>query len=214
MKQERGKFCFFFFCLFFLPSGQHLERLCHSKGHKCRNQGQISNCVVLRLHHLCCIGRCDCTCYVCCRSSCCHHLSLRFVAAALKSELFPNPQNPLLPGNLPAMKTPAYIGPIHTETMSVSSVCVRLADTLPWRIVDCRLNVRATTRARMDRSLEFCSDGEREKKITALRRRFPTSSGFLSHKDLSKRNCCVKWKFLKVKRLLRKRENCCVKEIL
>jgi hypothetical protein len=45
----------------------------------------------------------------------------------------------------------------------------------------------------------------REKKITALRARFLTSSGFLSHKDLSKRNRCVKWKFLKVKRLLRKR---------
>ncbi len=48
----------------------------------------------------------------------------------------------------------------HTETISVSSVCVRRSATLPWRIVDYRLNVRAT-RAGMDRSLEFCSDGER-----------------------------------------------------
>jgi hypothetical protein len=46
----------------------------------------------------------------------------------------------------------------------------------------------------------------REEDHTALRARFLTSSGFLSHKDLSKRNCCVKWKFLKVKRLLRKRD--------
>jgi hypothetical protein len=64
----------------------------------------------------------------------------------------------------------------HTETMSVSSVCARLSAALPWRIVDYRLNVRAT-RARMDRSLEFCSDGERRSLWVACAR-FPTGFRF------------------------------------
>lgn len=146
---RKGQILFLFF-FFFLPSGQHLERLCHSKGHKGCNQREISNCLVLQLHHLCCIGRCDCTCYVCCRSSCCHHLSLRLLLL-LSNLNYSQTLKPTSPWKLAGDEN-SSIHRSHTETLPVSSVCVRLSATLPWRIVGYRLNVRAT-RARMDRSL-------------------------------------------------------------
>jgi hypothetical protein len=90
--------------------------------------------------------------------------------------------------------------------MSVSSVCVRLADTLPWRIEDLQIECAGNNASEDGSELGILQRWRaREEDHTALRARFLTSSGFLSHKDLSKRNCCVKWKFLKVKRLLRKR---------
>jgi hypothetical protein len=105
-----------------------------------------------------------------------------------KSEWFPNPKTHF------SLETGGRWKLQHTEVPYRNYICVFcLCASLSYIAMEnCRLQIECPGNASGDGSELGILQRWREK-ITALRARFPTGSGFLSHKDLSKRNCCVKW---------------------
>lgn len=149
MKQERGKFFFCFF-FFFYQVVNTLSDCATAKATKAATRGRLvtaSYCnftifaalaaVTARAMSAAEAPVATISRYVCC---CCSQIWI-----------IPKPSKSTSPWKLAGDEN-SSIHRSHTETLPVSSVCVRLSATLPWRIVGYRLNVRAT-RARMDRSL-------------------------------------------------------------